>query len=173
MSVPVEVVNSILENLAELLIYHHSLVAKQENGIRVLYRELELLAGLMMDFAKYNHDNTYLKGFVKQIKSVVDPAEDAVDAYVFRIAIQKSRSWIPKFFHVDYPIKLWYLGKQIQKTSNAIKKVHQETARNSFEVLKSEVLNLGSRPAESKKVIPTTNTAHPSPPNPKKNPLFV
>lgn len=156
MSVPDAAVTFLLDNLRQVLSYNYHLIADVRDNIVILCQELETLKALMRDYSRYNHDSDFLKELVREIKTVVNQAEDAVDTYIVQASVQRARSWISKTFHIiDYPTKLRDVGKQIEEVGKKVREINQEKARNGFEALHYQVIaNLSKvpKPKEAPKV---------------------
>ncbi|KAL3510827.1 hypothetical protein ACH5RR_030228 [Cinchona calisaya] len=156
MSVPDAAVSFLLENIYQILNYNYRLIADVRGNIETLRLELETLNGLMKDFTKYNHDSVFLEGLVREIRSVVNQAEDAVDTYIVQASVQRARPWISRAFHTfDYPAKLRDVGKQIEEVGKKIREINQDKARNGFEALQFQAianLHRAAQPKEAPKV---------------------
>ncbi|CAI9096317.1 OLC1v1032422C1 [Oldenlandia corymbosa var. corymbosa] len=142
----IETISFLLDNIVQLLKYNYGLVADVRDNILTLRKELESLQALMRDFAKYNNDSDFLKHLVKEIRSIVEDAEDAVDDYVVQVAIQKSRTRVSKVFHtIDYAKKLRNVGKRIQQISDEVNK-HVQKAQGAYHILKYQAQTLHRSP---------------------------
>ncbi|KAL3510828.1 hypothetical protein ACH5RR_030229 [Cinchona calisaya] len=156
MSIPDAAVSLLLDNLRHVLNHNYHLIADVRENIETLRQELETLKALMKDYTKYNHDSDFLKESIKEIRTVVNQAEDAVDTYIVHASVQRARSWISKAFHIiDYPAKLRDVGKQIEEVGRKVREISQEKARTGFETLQYQTNanhNRVAQPKEAPKV---------------------
>ncbi|CAI9096318.1 OLC1v1032423C1 [Oldenlandia corymbosa var. corymbosa] len=154
MSVPDAAISFLLDNIVQVLTYNYRLIADAGDNIKTLRSELELLQGLMTDFLNYNNDSEYLRKLVKEIRSIVEEAEDAVDTYVVQAALQKSKGTLSRAIHaIDYPMKLRSVGKKIQQISDKVKQINEGKAPNAIQMMrKQDKRDQPKKPKEEPKV---------------------
>lgn len=99
------VVEFLLTNLKELLLYHADLIFNVKDQVESLHRELSLMKAFHKDSREKRDESEYVREIVRQITDVTYEAEDIIDKVVADAATQKSRSTLKKickpFNHVS------------------------------------------------------------------------
>ncbi|CAI9118924.1 OLC1v1020551C1 [Oldenlandia corymbosa var. corymbosa] len=151
MAVPDAAVSFLLENVSQILTYNYHLIADVKENIEKLEGNLKLLKSAMVDFSKYNDDMEYVKQIIKDIKSILWEAEDAIDNYLAQAAIQKFRKGVIKFYHqfTDYPKVLRDIGKCIEEIGERVEKITADRVRDGIEALNFGAINNLNRTAKS------------------------
>ncbi|XP_073022484.1 putative disease resistance RPP13-like protein 3 [Primulina eburnea] len=92
------VVEFLLTNLKELLLYHADLIFNVKEQVESLHRELNLMKAFLKDSREKRDESEYVREIVRQIIDVTYEAEDIIDKVVVDAATQKSRSTLKKIF---------------------------------------------------------------------------
>ncbi|KAD7117598.1 hypothetical protein E3N88_04866 [Mikania micrantha] len=129
------VVEFLLENLKQLLLYNSDLISGVKDRVESLYKELSLMKAFLKDSKEKRSEYEYVRELVRQIRDVAYEAEDTIDTFVVNAAMQKERSTFGKIFHaLDYPTKLRSVAKDIESIKTKVKEIY-DTKRFGIEAL--------------------------------------
>ncbi|KAL2510031.1 Disease resistance protein (CC-NBS-LRR class) family [Forsythia ovata] len=133
--VQVELADTALEFLQEKLNHLRQTDDNLILELKSLYNNLYLLKDFLEDSRKMRSKNEVLKEVARQIRDVVNEAEDIVDMLVSEEAVQKSRGLFGKVFHIfDYSAKR-SLKLQIKSISKKVKYLYEDTKEFDFDAL--------------------------------------
>lgn len=118
-------VEFLLENLKQLLLYNSDLIYGVKGQVDSLYRELSLMNAFLKDAKEKRNEYEYVRELVRQIRDVAYEAEDIIDTFVVNSAMQKERSTFSRIVHVfDYPTKLRSVAKDIESIKTKVKEIY-------------------------------------------------
>lgn len=121
------VVEFLLENLKQLLLYNVDLISGVKDQVESLYRELSLMKAFLRDSKEKRSEYETVREIVRQIRDVAYEAEDVIDTFVVNAAMQKARSTLSKIVHVlDYPVKLRSVAKEIETIKMKVKDIYDK-----------------------------------------------
>ncbi|KAA8529814.1 hypothetical protein F0562_034329 [Nyssa sinensis] len=121
------VVDFLLENLKQLLLYNVDLISGVKDQIESLYRELSLMKAFLKDSMEKRSEYETVRELVRQIRDVAYEAEDIIDTFVVNAAMQKARSTMRKIVHVlDYSTNLRNVGKEIESIKAKVKEIYDK-----------------------------------------------
>ncbi|XP_073148137.1 putative disease resistance RPP13-like protein 3 [Henckelia pumila] len=92
------VVEFLLTNLKELLLYHADLISNVKDQVESLHKELSLMKAFLKDSREKRDESEYVREIVRQITDVTYEAEDIIDKVVVDAALRRSRSTLAKLF---------------------------------------------------------------------------
>lgn len=119
------VVEFLLENLKQLLLYNADLISDLKGQINSLYRELSLMNAFLKDSKEKRSEYEYVRELVRQIRDVAYEAEDTIDAFIVNAAMHKERSTLRKFTHgLEYATKLRAVAKDIEAIKKKVKDIY-------------------------------------------------
>ncbi|KAK1423626.1 hypothetical protein QVD17_18932 [Tagetes erecta] len=119
------VVEFLLDNLKQLLLYNSDLIYGVKGQVESLYKELSLMKAFLKDSKEKRSEYEYVRELVRQIRDVAYEAEDTIDTFVVNAAMQKERSTLSKIVHVfDYPAKLRNVAKDIESIKKKVKEIY-------------------------------------------------
>ncbi|KAL4573301.1 hypothetical protein LXL04_020101 [Taraxacum kok-saghyz] len=119
------VVEFLLENLKQLLLYNSDLIYGVKGQVDSLHRELSLMNAFLKDAKEKRNEYKYVRELVGQIRDVAYEAEDIIDTFVVNATMQKERSTFNKIVHVfDYPTKLRSVAKDIEAIKTKMKEIY-------------------------------------------------
>ncbi|KAL8229354.1 hypothetical protein R6Q57_014254 [Mikania cordata] len=129
------VVEFLLENLKQLLLYNSDLISGVKDRVESLYKELSLMKAFLKDSKEKRSEYEYVRELVRQIRDVAYEAEDTIDAFVVNAAMQKERSTFGKMIHaLEYPSNLRSVAKDIESIKTKVKEIY-DTKRFGIEAL--------------------------------------
>lgn len=129
-------VGFLLENLKEILVYNADLIGGVQENVKDLCDDLDTLRGFIKEYTKEERKNDILKAVVKEIRNVVNEAEDAIETVVVETAIQEQRSFIRKALHMfDHQLKIRRVAKEIQGVREKVKDIYKNKAKFGLEAL--------------------------------------
>ncbi|KAK6146620.1 hypothetical protein DH2020_020489 [Rehmannia glutinosa] len=118
------VVEFLLTNLKELLLYHADLIYGLKDQVESLHKELSLMKAFLKDSREKRNEFEYVREIVRQITDVAYEAEDIIDTFVANAAMQK-RNAIAKMFHAfDNASLLRSVAKQIESIRVKVKDIY-------------------------------------------------
>uniref|UniRef100_A0A5B7BL80 Uncharacterized protein n=1 Tax=Davidia involucrata TaxID=16924 RepID=A0A5B7BL80_DAVIN len=121
------VVDFLLENLKQLLLYNVDLISGVKDQIESLYRELSLMKAFLKDSMEKRSEYETVRELVRQIRDVAYEAEDIIDTFVVNMAMQKARSPMRRIVHVfDYSTNLRNVGKEIESIKAKVKEIYDK-----------------------------------------------
>ncbi|KAK1357890.1 hypothetical protein POM88_051146 [Heracleum sosnowskyi] len=94
------VVEFLLENLKQLLLYNVDLISGVKEQVESLYRELSLMNAFLRDSKEKRSQYEVGREIVGQIRDIAYEAEDIIDTFVVTAAFQKTRNRISRVVHV-------------------------------------------------------------------------
>ncbi|KAI3700099.1 hypothetical protein L2E82_44715 [Cichorium intybus] len=119
------VVEFLLENLKQLLLYNSDLIFGVKGQVDSLHRELSLMNAFLKDAKEKRNEYEYVRELVRQIRDVAYEAEDIIDTFVVNATMQKERSTLSRIVHVfDYPTKLRSVAKDIESIKTKVKEIY-------------------------------------------------
>lgn len=119
------VVEFLLDNLKQLLLYNSDLIYGVKGQVESLYKELSLMKAFLKDSKEKRSEYEYVRELVRQIRDVAYEAEDTIDTFVVNAAMQRERSTLSKIVHVfDYPAKLRSVAKDIEAIKSKVKEIY-------------------------------------------------
>lgn len=128
------VVEFLLDNLKQLLLYNVDLISGVKDQVESLYKELSLMKAFLKDSREKRTEYEMVRELVRQIRDVAYEAEDIIDTFVVNVAMHKSRSTMSKIVHaLDYP-KMRSVAKDIENIKVKVKKIY-DTKMFGIEVL--------------------------------------
>ncbi|KAK4344654.1 hypothetical protein RND71_034830 [Anisodus tanguticus] len=118
------VVEFLLLNLKQLLLYHVDLLSGVKDQVESLHRELK---AFLKDYREKRSEYEYVRELVSQITIVAYEAEDIIDTFVTNAAMQKARSTVRKAFHVfDHSSMLRNVAKEIDSIKVKVKEIYDK-----------------------------------------------
>ncbi|KVH96369.1 disease resistance protein RPP13-like [Cynara cardunculus var. scolymus] len=121
------VVEFLLDNLKQLLLYNSDLICGVKGQVDSLYKELSLMKAFLKDSKEKRSEYEYIRELVRQIRDVAYEAEDTIDTFVVNAAMQKERSTLSKIVHAfDYPAKLRSVAKDIESIKTKVKEIYDK-----------------------------------------------
>lgn len=148
-------VGFLLQNLKEILIYNADLIGGVEDNVRDLCEDLETLKGFIKEYTRRQHKNDILKGVLKQIRNVVNDAEDAIETFLVEASIRNNRSFLKKVFHVfDTPFKVRRAAKQIESVRERVKGIYSNKTKLGLEALQLQIEEESHRAPQERKSSP-------------------
>uniref|UniRef100_A0A3Q7ICE6 NB-ARC domain-containing protein n=1 Tax=Solanum lycopersicum TaxID=4081 RepID=A0A3Q7ICE6_SOLLC len=121
------VVEFLLLNLKQLLLYHVDLLSGVKDEVESLHRELSLMKAFLKDSREKRSEYEYVRELVSQITIVAYEAEDIIDTFVTNAAMQKARSTVRRAFHVfDHSSKLRNVAKEIESIKVKVKEIYDK-----------------------------------------------
>lgn len=146
-------VGFLLQNLKEILIYNADLIGGLEDNVRDLCVDLETLKGFIRQYTKKQSKNDILKGVLKEIRNVVNDAEDAIETFLVEASIRNNRSFVKKALHVfDTPFKIRHAAKQIESVRMRVKEICSQKTRLGLEAVQLQIEEESRRGPEERKV---------------------
>nr|XP_043640332.1 putative late blight resistance protein homolog R1A-10 [Erigeron canadensis]XP_043640333.1 putative late blight resistance protein homolog R1A-10 [Erigeron canadensis] len=119
------VVEFLLDNLKQLLLYNSDLVFGVKDQVESLYKELSLMKAFLKDSKEKRSEYEYVRELVRQIRDVAYEAEDTIDTFVVNATLQRERSTLKKIAHVfEYPAKLRSVAKDIESIKTKVKEIY-------------------------------------------------
>ncbi|KAK1390114.1 hypothetical protein POM88_018292 [Heracleum sosnowskyi] len=94
------VVEFLLENLKQLLLYNVDLISGVKEQVESLYRELSLMNAFLRDSKEKRSQYEVVREIVRQIRDVAYEAEDIIDNFIVTAALQRTRNRISRIVHV-------------------------------------------------------------------------
>lgn len=120
------VVEFLLANLKELLLYHADLLYGLKDQVESLHKELSLMKAFLKDSREKRNEFEYVREIVRQITDVAYEAEDIIDAFVVNAAMQKSRSTVSKMLHAFNASGLRNVAKEIESIRAKVKEIYDK-----------------------------------------------
>ncbi|XP_047261946.1 putative disease resistance protein At1g50180, partial [Capsicum annuum] len=121
------VVEFLLLNLKQLLLYHVDLLSGVKDQVESLHRELSLMKAFLKDSREKRSEYEYVRELVSQITVVAYEAEDIIDTFVTNAAMQKARSTVRRAFHVfDHSSMLRNVAKEIESIKVKVKEIYDK-----------------------------------------------
>lgn len=121
------VVEFLLLNLKQLLLYHVDLLSGVKDQVESLHRELSLMKAFLKDSREKRSEYEYVRELVSQITIVAYEAEDIIDTFVTNAAMQKARSTVRRAFHVfDHSSMLRNVAKEIESIKVKVKEIYDK-----------------------------------------------
>nr|GMD19829.1 putative disease resistance RPP13-like protein 3 [Ipomoea batatas] len=121
------VVEFLLENLKQLLLYHVDLLSGVKDQVESLHRELSLMKAFLKDSREKRSEYEYVRELVSQITIVAYEAEDIIDTFVVNAAAQKARSTMKRVIYAfDHSSKLRNVAKEIQTIKVKVKEIYDK-----------------------------------------------
>uniref|UniRef100_A0AAU7LKX8 NLR required for cell death 0 n=1 Tax=Ipomoea aquatica TaxID=89636 RepID=A0AAU7LKX8_IPOAQ len=121
------VVEFLLENLKQLLLYHVELLSGVKDQVESLHRELSLMKAFLKDSREKRSEYEYVRELVSQITIVAYEAEDIIDTFVVDAAAQKARSTMKRMIYAfDYSSKLRNVAKEIETIKVKVKEIYDK-----------------------------------------------
>ncbi|KAL1807654.1 hypothetical protein ACET3Z_024644 [Daucus carota] len=126
------VVEFLLENLKQLLLYHVELISGVKEQVESLHRELSLMNAFLRDSKEKRNQYEVVREIVRQIRDVAYETEDVIDTFVATAALQRSRNRLSRFVHAfDYKS----VARQIESIKVRIKEIY-DAKKFGIEILK-------------------------------------
>ncbi|KAL0417220.1 UNVERIFIED_CONTAM: putative disease resistance protein, partial [Sesamum latifolium] len=125
-------VESLLDNIQQLLIYHTHLIGDAKNQVEKLGSDLRLFKAFLRDSTKKRRKDESLRELVRQIRDVVYEAEDIVDAFVTQAAGAESKSKSYFLRARQTPLKLHGIATEIERVSAKVKDIYGDETRIDF-----------------------------------------
>ncbi|CAI9089620.1 OLC1v1024226C1 [Oldenlandia corymbosa var. corymbosa] len=154
MAVPDAAVSFLLENVGQLLSYNRHLIADVKENIEKLEADLKVLKILMVDFSNYtDNDSELLKQTMKDIKSTLWKAEDAIDNYIVQADLRTSRPGFSGACHgvTDFAVVLGEVGREIEVICKKVEELRAQRVWSGFEAISSN-FNKTAESSEAHKV---------------------
>ncbi|PHT37825.1 hypothetical protein CQW23_21398 [Capsicum baccatum] len=121
------VVEFLLLNLKQLLLYHVDLLSGVKDQVESLHRELSLMKAFLKDSREKRSEYEYVRELVSQITVVAYEAEDIIDTFVTNAAMQKARSTVRRAFHVfHHSSMLRNVAKEIESIKVKVKEIYDK-----------------------------------------------
>ncbi|KAM7487799.1 hypothetical protein LguiB_025283 [Lonicera macranthoides] len=121
------VVEFLLENLKQLLLYNVDLISGVKDQVESLYKELSLMKAFLRDSREKRIEYETVRELVRQIRDVAYEAEDKIDTFVVNAALQKARGTMSKIVHVlEYQTMLRSIGKDIETIKSRVKDIYDK-----------------------------------------------
>ncbi|KAL3510390.1 hypothetical protein ACH5RR_029791 [Cinchona calisaya] len=121
------VVEFLLANLKDLLLYHVDLLSGVKDQVESLHRELSLMKAFLKDSREKRNEYEYVRELVRQITDVTYEAEDIIDTFVVNASMQKARSTIRKVFYAfDHTQMLRSVSEQIKSIKVRVKEIYDK-----------------------------------------------
>lgn len=121
------VVEFLLANLKELLLYHVDLLSGVKDQVESLHRELSLMKAFLKDSREKRDESAYVREIVRQITDVTYEAEDIIDTFVVHAAMQKQRNALKRVFHaLDHTNMLRSVSEDIKSIKVKIKEIYDK-----------------------------------------------
>lgn len=121
------VVEFLLANLKELLLYHVDLLSGVKDQVESLHRELSLMKAFLKDSREKRDESAYVREIVRQITDVTYEAEDIIDTFVVHAAMQKARSALKRAFHaLDHTNMLRSVSEDIKSIKVKVKEIYDK-----------------------------------------------
>ncbi|XP_022877138.1 putative late blight resistance protein homolog R1A-10 [Olea europaea var. sylvestris] len=119
------IVEFLLVNLKELLLYHVDLISGVKDQVESLHKELSLMKAFLKDSREKRNESEYVRESVRQITAVAYKAEDIIDTFVVNEASKKRRGvkkMIPGFGNKN----LLNLAKDIESIKTTVKEIYDK-----------------------------------------------
>ncbi|KAL0446707.1 UNVERIFIED_CONTAM: putative disease resistance protein RXW24L [Sesamum latifolium] len=121
------VVEFLLLNLKELLLYHSDLIYGLKDQVESLHKDLSLMKAFLKDTREKCNEFEYVREVVRQITDVAYEAEDIIDTFVVNAAMQKSRGTMSRMIHVfDNASVLRNVGREIESIRAKVKEIYDK-----------------------------------------------
>ncbi|KAI5678097.1 hypothetical protein M9H77_09047 [Catharanthus roseus] len=121
------VVEFLLANLKELLLYHVDLLSGVKDQVESLHRELSLMKAFLKDSREKRSEYEYVRELVRQITDVSYEAEDVIDTFVVIASMQKARSTMKRVLHAyDHSTRMVNVAKQIESIKIKVKEIYDK-----------------------------------------------
>ncbi|KAL0372775.1 UNVERIFIED_CONTAM: putative late blight resistance proteinR1A-10 [Sesamum calycinum] len=121
------VVEFLLSNLKELLLYHSDLIYGLKDQVESLHKDLSLMKAFLKDSREKRNEFEYVREVVRQITDVAYEAEDIIDRFVVNAAMQKSRGRMSRMIHAfDNASLLRNVGRQIESIRAKVKEIYDK-----------------------------------------------
>ncbi|KAK4400120.1 putative late blight resistance proteinR1A-10 [Sesamum angolense] len=121
------VVEFLLSNLKELLLYHSDLIYGLKDQVESLHKDLSLMKAFLKDSREKRNEFEYVREVVRQITDVAYEAEDIIDTFVVNAAMQKSRGRMSRMIHAfDNASLLRNVGRQIESIRAKVKEIYDK-----------------------------------------------
>ncbi|GFP83585.1 putative late blight resistance protein homolog r1b-14 [Phtheirospermum japonicum] len=139
------VVEFLLQNIKELLLYHADLIYGLHDQVESLHKELSLMKAFLKDSRDKHDESEYVREVVRQITDVAYEAEDIIDAFVVNASIQK-RSTIRKVMRAfDNASLLRNVGREIESIRVKVKEIYDKKMFGIVSMARSEPVRKHSR----------------------------
>lgn len=117
-------VDFLIQNILQLIAHKVELIIRVKGDIETLRKDLDMFKAFLKDCNKSENKTESIKELIKQIRDVTYKAEDAVESYVSRAAIQHetfAKRLLGGIIHLP---KLATIGEEIASIGDDVKKVH-------------------------------------------------
>ncbi|KAL3510834.1 hypothetical protein ACH5RR_030235 [Cinchona calisaya] len=84
------------ENLLQLIKENHDLISGAGSKVTKLSDNLDLLKSVVTRYTEKHFENETLSKLAKQIRSLIHEAEDAIEEYVYYVALHRSKGTFDK-----------------------------------------------------------------------------
>ncbi|KAJ0652910.1 putative virus X resistance protein-like, coiled-coil [Helianthus annuus] len=152
------VVEFLLENLKQLLLYNSDLIFGVKGQVESLHDELSLMKAFLKDSKEKRSEYELVRELVRQIRDVAYEAEDTIDTFVVEAAMQKERSALSRIVHpFDYPKKLRSVAKDIESIKAKVKEIYEKKMFGIEALYSSESVKKSSSSQRRKPVVEEDN----------------
>lgn len=119
------VVEFLLANLKELLLYHTDLIYGLKEQVESLHRDLSLMKAFLKDSRERREESEYVREVVRQITDVAYEAEDIIDSFVVNEVMKKSRNTMKRMFYAfDNASVLRNVAREIESIRAKVKAIY-------------------------------------------------
>ncbi|KAL3506457.1 hypothetical protein ACH5RR_031839 [Cinchona calisaya] len=147
-------VRFILENLKESVLHNYKLLGGATDSVRKLLDDLEMLGEFFRYYPKKYSNNEILEKLASEIRDVFFRAENAVETYISRAAVQKLRGGINRAVHlVDHVSDILALVKGIEKVREDVWMI-MENQRYLESTAGLQIVDISSRTGPKEEKIP-------------------
>ncbi|KAL2518669.1 Disease resistance protein (CC-NBS-LRR class) family [Abeliophyllum distichum] len=120
------VVEFLLVNLKDLLLYHVDLISGVKDQVESLHKELSLMKAFLKDSREKRNESEYVRELVRQITEVAYEAEDIIDNFVINEATKKGRDRVKKMIPMLGTKNLPNVAKQIESIKTKVKEIYDK-----------------------------------------------
>ncbi|XP_042003367.1 putative disease resistance RPP13-like protein 3 [Salvia splendens] len=113
-----------LENLKQLLVHHVNLIKDVKSDLEKLENDLRLFKAFLKDSLKKRRKDAVLRELGRQIKSVVNEAEDVIDTFVTQAAHNRNKNLIFKIWSSRIDI-----AEQVGSVCRKIKDIYGDKSK--------------------------------------------
>ncbi|KAL3510840.1 hypothetical protein ACH5RR_030241 [Cinchona calisaya] len=118
-------VGFLLENLLQLIKENQDLIRDAGSRVTKLSDNIELLKSVVTRYTEKHFENETLSTLAKQIRSLIHEAEDAIEEYVYYVALQRGKGKLDKAIGaIEHQKNVRAVSRKIEEISERVDEMY-------------------------------------------------